>query len=398
MGLGILALICTAALLGPALSLLSRGALPVVVGQLLAGVVLGRTLLDVVHPTDPDLALLYDVGFATLMFTVGMHVPLHDRRLRSALSQGARAALVAVPLSLAAGLACHRVGGGPALVYAVVIVSSSAAVAMPVIQESGLDGPAVLAAMAWITLADVGATVAIPLALTPSRAVHAAGGVVIVAACVAALVLVALRLRRVPLVGHIRRESKKRGWAIDLRLAVIALVGLSYIALQVGASLLVAGFGVGLVVGTLGGPKRLSQQVLGLGQGFFIPVFFVLLGTRLDLRALGHSGQAVLLAVALAGLTLVVHLAASRAIRTPPAIGLLASAQMGVPAAVIALGLPLHAIDQAQASAIFCAALISIGACAAGAAILRRGAADAGGRQRPGGSAPASEARPATAG
>ena len=35
--------------------------------------------------------------------------------------------------------------------------------------------------------------------------------------------------------------------------------------------------------------------------------------------------------------------------------------------------LPAHAINQGQASAIFCAALASIGACAAGAAILRRG-------------------------
>jgi hypothetical protein len=43
---------------------------------------------------------------------------------------------------------------------------------------------------------------------------------------------------------------------------------------------------------------------------------------------------------------------------------------MGVPAAVIALGLPLGTIDQAQASAIFCAALISIIVCAAGAARL----------------------------
>jgi hypothetical protein len=47
---------------------------------------------------------------------------------------------------------------------------------------------------------------------------------------------------------------------------------------------------------------------------------------------------------------------------------------MGVPAAVIALGLPIGAIDQGQASAIFCAALVSIGACATGAAILRRDA------------------------
>jgi Kef-type K+ transport system membrane component KefB len=372
MELGVLALICAAALLGPALSLLSRGALPVVVGQLLAGVLLGHTLLGLVDPAKPGLALLYDVGFATLMFTVGMHIPLHDDRLRVALGAGARATLVAIPLALLAGEICHLAGTGPALVYAVVIVSSSAAVALPVIQENRLEGPEVMAAMAWITIADVVATLAIPLALTPSRAPHAAGGALIVAACVAALGFAAVRVRGSRVVEHIRRESKRRGWAIDLRAAVIALVGLSYLALQVGASVLVAGFGVGLVVSWLGGPKRLSQEVLGLGQGFFVPVFFVLLGAQLDLRALGHSGRAVALALLLASLTVAVHLITSSVLCTRPAIGLLASAQIGVPAAVIALGLPSGAINQGQASAIFCAALVSVGACAAGAAILRR--------------------------
>jgi Kef-type K+ transport system membrane component KefB len=372
MDLGLLALICAAALLGPALSLLSRGALPAVVGQLLAGVLLGQTLFGLVDPARPGLALLYDVGFATLMFTVGMHIPLRDDRLRAALGAGARATLVAIPLALLAGALCHLAGTGPALVYAVVIVSSSAAVALPVIQENRLEGPQIMAAMAWITIADVVATLAIPLALTPSRALHAAGGALIVAACVAALAFAASRVRGSPLVAHIRHESKKRGWAIDLRVALVALVGLSYLALQVGASLLVAGFGVGLVVGWIGGPKRLSHEVLGLGQGFFVPVFFVLLGAHLDLRALGHDGRAVLLALLLAVGTAAVHLVTSRILRTPPAIGLLASAQIGVPAAVIALGLPSGAIDQGQASAIFCAALVSIGMCAAGAAILRR--------------------------
>ena len=373
MELGVLALICAAALLGPVLSLLTRGALPAVVGQLLAGVLLGQTLLAIVHPQDAGLSLLYDIGFATLMFTVGMHVPLRDSRLRAALGAGARATLVAVPLGLLAGEICHLAGTGPALVYAVVIVSSSAAVALPVIQENRLEGPAVMAAMAWITIADIVATLAIPLALTPSRALHAAGGALIVAACVGVLAFAALRVRDSPLVKHVRHEGKRRGWAIDLRVAITALVGLSYLALQVGSSLLVAGFGLGLVVGSLGGPKRLSHEVLGLSQGFFVPVFFVLLGAHLDLRELLHSGRAVLLALLLATLTAGVHLVASRVVRAPPAIGLLASAQIGVPAAVIALGLPSGAIDQAQASAIFCAALISIGVCAAGAAILGSG-------------------------
>jgi Kef-type K+ transport system membrane component KefB len=372
MDLGLIALIFTAALVGPALSLLTRGAVPVVVGELLAGVILGKTALRIIDPDKSDLALLYSLGFATLMFVVGMRVPLHDRRLRSALGSGLVAVAVAVPLSLAAGLSAHLAGGGPALVYAVVIVSSSAAVALPVIDESGLSGQAVLAAMAWITIADILATVAIPLAITPSRAAHAALGALIVAALVAVVFLVGDRLHHLPLVKRVRKEGKQRQWAIDLRLAVIVLVSLAFVAQKVGASLLVAGFGTGLVVGAIGGPKRLSQEVLGLGQGFLVPLFFVLLGAKLDLRALANSHRAVLLACLLAVYTIVVHVFVSVLIRAPRAVGLLASAQIGVPAAVIALGLPAHTIDQGQASAIFCAALVSIGACTAGAAILRR--------------------------
>jgi Kef-type K+ transport system membrane component KefB len=372
MDLDILALIFAAALLGPALSLATRGALPAVVGQLLAGVVLGRTALDVVHPERSDLALLYALGFATLMFTVGMHVPLHDVRLRAALGRGARAVAVAVPLALAAGFAGHLAGSGPTLVYAVVIVSSSAAVALPVIEESRLESPPVLTAMAWITIADVLATLAIPLVITPSRAAHAALGALVVAALVAVVFAVAMRLRPLPLTKRIRRESKRRRWAIDLRLAMLVLVSLSYVADEVGASLLVAGFGTGLVVGAIGGPKRLSQEVLGLGAGFLVPLFFVLLGAKLDLRALGHDHRAVLLAAMLAVAATLVHVLAGLAIGVPRAIGMLATAQVGVPAAVIALGLPAHAIDQGQASAIFCAALVSIVVCSAGAALLRR--------------------------
>jgi Kef-type K+ transport system membrane component KefB len=370
--LGLIALIFTAALLGPALSLVSRGAVPVVVGQLLAGVVLGKTGLRIVDPGKSDLSLLYSLGFATLMFGVGMHVPLHDRRVRSAIGSGALACAAAVPLALGSGLLAHLAGGGPFPVYAVLIVSSSAAVALPVIEESGLiDARGVLPAMAWITIADIAATLAIPLAIVPSHAARAALGALIIAVLVLVVFLVAHRLSSLPQVQFIRKEGKRRQWAIDLRLAVIVLVSLSFVAQKVGASLLVAGFGTGLVVAAIGGPKRLSHEVLGLGQGFLVPLFFVLLGAKLDLRALTSSGREILLAVVLSALAIAVHVIASMVIRAPKSVGLLASAQMGVPAAAIALGLPAHALTQGQASAIFCAALVSIGACSAGAAILR---------------------------
>jgi Kef-type K+ transport system membrane component KefB len=387
--LGLLTLIFAAALLGPALTLATRGALPAVVGELVAGVILGKTALGIVNPNKGDFALLYDLGFLTLMLTVGMNVPLHDRRIRGAIGKGAAAAAAVVPLALASGYVAHLAGGGPALVYAVVIGSSSAAIALPVIDETHLSGSAVLTAMAWITIADIVSTLAIPLALDPSRTAHSALGALIVAALVALVFVAGERLSRSPKVQRVRKEGKRRGWAVDLRVALIVLVGLAYVAQKVGASLLVAGFGVGLIVAAIGGPKRLTNEVLGLGQAFLVPLFFVLLGARLDLRALTSSHRAVILAVALAGLAIVVHVVVSALIRAPRAVGLLATAQIGVPAAVISLGLAAHAITDAQAAAIFCAALVSIVATAAGAAILRRtarGSGDQGGRPaaRPG--------------
>lgn len=372
MGLGQLALILVAALLGPVLTVLSRGAIPIVIGELLAGVALGRTGLRAIDPSRPDLALLYSLGFATLMFTVGMHVPLHDVRLRRSLGRGVLAVLVTVPLAVAAAAAAHLVGGGPTRVYTIIIASSSAAVALPIISEARLDGPPILAAMAWITAADILATVAIPIAITPHHPFRAARGVVLVAVLVSVVFVLGHVLGGREEVQQIRHMGKKRGWAIDLRIALIVLVATSFVAEKTGASLLVAGFGTGLVVGWFGGPKRLSKEVLGIGQGLLVPVFFVLLGAKLDLRALFSNEHAVLLAIVLAAVTVAVHVAASLLIRVPAAVGMLASAQVGVPAAVIAVGLPLRALTQAEASAIFCCALLSIGVCAAGAAVLRR--------------------------
>ena len=74
-----------------------------------------------------------------------------------------------------------------------------------------------------------------------------------------------------------------------------------------GTGVLVAGFGVGLMVAAIGGPKRLSRQVTGVAQGLMVPLFFVVLGARLDLRALALHPSLLALAVELLVLNLVVH-------------------------------------------------------------------------------------------
>jgi Kef-type K+ transport system membrane component KefB len=373
MSFGTLALIGLCAFAGPLLSNAARGGVPVVVGELVAGILLGRTGIAAIDPGNPTLSFLAEIGFAMLMFSAGMSVPLRDPRLVASIGRGATLAAIVGLLAVGAGVALAQIAdAGHAAVYAVLVASGSAAVVLPALQERGLDGPVALTVMAQVTLADVGATVAVPLVLDPSRAGRVIAGSAIVAACVLVMLLLARQLRGNPRVHALRVLGHRRHWAVDLRLALIVLFGLAWLTQRSGASLLIAGFGSGLMVASIGGPKRLSNEVLGIAGGFFIPLFFVVLGARLDLLGLFSDLELVAFAAALAVLNALVHLLAARLRRLPWAAGLMASAQLGVPSAIVALGLPLHVLTPPQGAAIVLAALASIAVCSLGAAGMSR--------------------------
>jgi Kef-type K+ transport system membrane component KefB len=193
----------------------------------------------------------------------------------------------------------------------------------------------------------------------------------VTAAAGAVLVLAQLSRGR-PIVRGLRRASKRRGWALDLRVSLLVLFTLSWLAERTGTSILIAGFAVGLVVAVLGGPKRLSRQVTGIAAGFFIPLFFVVLGAKLDLRALVHHPSNLEIAALLIVANVAVHLVAARATHQPFAAGLMATAQLGVPAGVVTLGLQRHLISPGAAAAILLAALATVGLCSLGVGLLRR--------------------------
>jgi Kef-type K+ transport system membrane component KefB len=369
--LGTLALIGVCGLLGPLLSVLARGMAPVVVGEILAGVLLGRSGLKAIDPGEATLVFLGEVGFLLLMFQVGMNVPLRSAGTRDSLVRGGAAALIVALLAVAAGPLVAAVGGvGHGAIYSVLVASGSAAIVLPILEERALAGPAVLTLMAQVTVADIGATLAVPLVLRPDRAAEAIAGVVGVTVCVLALFALARRLQVRPEVRKLRHMSRRRHWALDLRLILTILFALGWLAQRTGAGLLIAGFGAGLMVAAIGGPKRLSNEVLGIAGGFFIPLFFVLLGARLDVAGLFSDPTALALTGALAGLGVAVHVLAALLTRQPVASGLMSVAQLGIPAALVALGLSEGVITPTQGAAILAAALISILVCALGAVRL----------------------------
>jgi Kef-type K+ transport system membrane component KefB len=357
--------IIVAGLVGPLLAAGRRPLIPAVIGELIAGIVLGHSGLGLIDATTPANALLYGLGFAMLMLVAGSHVDLRAPGLRASARAGAIAvglvALLSLPVGLAIGVALAP--GAPSLLFPILLAGSSAAVAFPILQERGLIGPGVGLLLVWIPLADALTVLLMPLTLIGAATIPGAlsGDALIVAGTVGALWL-GERVAHSQGAMTLRDRSQTRGWALQLRMTLLILVVLSLIATRTGGSTLLAGFGAGLVLARLREPDRLEVQLSGIAEGFFVPAFFVLIGSQLDLRSLAGDPSAILLALALAASGVAIHLIASRVVAPSPwsGFGLAATAQLGLPAAAASLGLGTGALSPAVAAAIVLAGCLTV--------------------------------------
>ena len=360
-----LLVIILAGLAGPLVASGRRPLIPAVVGELIAGMALGRSGLGLIDSTTPANALLYGLGFAMLMLVAGSRVDLDAPGLRTGARAGVIAAAVvavlSVPVGLAIGLTIEP--GAPSLLFPVLLAGSSAAVAFPILEERGLIGPGVGLLLVWIPLADASTVLLMPLTLIGAEKIPAAlGGDALIVACTVGALWFGQRVSRSPRAMTLRDRSQTRGWALQLRVTLLILVFLSLIASQTGGSTLLAGFGAGLVLARLREPTRLEVQLSGIAEGFFVPAFFVLIGSELDLRALAGDLPAILLAIAMAAAGVAIHLAASRVAGPRPwsGFGLAAAAQLGLPAAAASLGLQTGALSPAVAAAIMLSGCLTV--------------------------------------
>ena len=372
-----LALVVAAGLLGPILAAGRRPLVPVLVGELIAGAILGRTGLGIVDPGAQPFPAFYALGFAMLMLGAGTEVDLRSPQLRRGAARGALALAVAMAASVPLGLllASGLQLGHPALL-AVLLAGSSAAVAFPTMRERKLAGPAVPLLVAWIALADALTALVMPLTLTgPARIPQALAGDLLIVIVSAAVIAGGTRLVGQPALVEAARESEQRRWALRLRLSVLLLLVLAAIADRTGGSLLVAGFAAGIVLRRFREPTRLALQLSGLAEGFFVPAFFVLLGASLSLRSLISDPRAVALAVAMAAAAAGVHLVAAAVAAETQRVptGLLASAQLGLPAAAAALGQASHSLSPATAAALVAGGCLTLVPATVGAILLSGG-------------------------
>jgi Kef-type K+ transport system membrane component KefB len=360
-----LLVIIVAGLAGPLLAAGRRPLIPAVIGELFAGIVLGRTGFGLVDPSTPANALLYGLGFAMLMMVAGSHVDLDSPGLRAGARGGVIAAAVVAILAVPVGLAIGAViePGAPPFLFPVLLAGSSAAVAFPILQERGLIGPGVGLLLVWIPLADAITVLLMPLTLIGAEKIPPAlGGDALILVCTFGALWFGQRISRSPRAMMLRDRSQTRGWALQLRVTLLILVILSLIAARTGGSTLLAGFGAGLILARVREPTRLELQLSGIAEGFFVPAFFVLLGSELDFRSLAGDPTAVMLALAMAAASISIHLAASRVVAPPPwsGFGLAAAAQLGLPAAAASLGLSTGALSPAVAAAIVMSGCLTV--------------------------------------
>jgi Kef-type K+ transport system membrane component KefB len=360
-GFPTLGLVTAIGMAGPLLASVPGVRIPVVIGELLVGLVVGRTGFGIVDHSDPIFTLLADIGFALVMFVVGTHVPVRDTSLRSAIPQALLRAVAVGAAAAAVGVALAAAfSTGHAAVYAVLMASSSAALALPIVDSLGLGGPPVLSVTAQIAIADATSIVLLPLAINPPDAPRAALGGLAVAACAAVLFVLLRHADRRGWRKRMHDYSEKRRFALELRVSLIALFALASLAISSHVSIMLAGFALGLVISAVGEPRRLARQLFGITEGFFAPLFFVWLGASLQVRELAEHPAFILLGVGL-GLGAVLAHSVGKFFGQPLTLAALSAAQLGVPVAAATLGTEHHLLAPGEPSALMLGALLTIG-------------------------------------
>jgi Kef-type K+ transport system membrane component KefB len=258
------------------------------------------------------------------------------------------------------------------------MASSSAALALPVIDSLRLRGRQVLSVTTQIAIADAACIVLLPLVIDTRRAPTAALGALAVAGFAVALFVVLHIVDRKGWRTRLHRYSEKRRFALELRTSLLVLFGLAALAVTTHVSIMLAGFAVGLVIGTVGEPRRLARQLFGITEGFFSPLFFVWLGASLQVRELGAHPRLILLGAGLGFGAVLAH-CAGRLLGQPLAFGVLSAAQLGVPVAAATIGTQQHLLAAGEASALMFGSVLTIACTSIAGASAARGqvAADA---------------------
>lgn len=347
---------------------------PTVMGEIVAGLLLGPSLLRTVAPgvasailpakIMPEVNVLAQAGLTIFMFSVGLEVDRDVLRRHGKVIAAASQAMMVVPftIGLIAAIPLYQTfaGHGVGLVaYCVFMGTALCVTAFPVlariVRESGLAGTRLGSlAMLCAAICDVLAWCALVVVLAM---IHAQGTLGVfrtlgltVAVCVGALLLAALIRPGLRLLGEMSAVSDP----VWLLLIISLIFGLGALTDKIGIHDIFGGFLAGLIV-PRGSPllQPVIRRLDAVNRTLLLPVFFVSIGLQVELwRSISRPavalGGLLLLLVAVAGKfggTVLVGLAGGMPRRSTIGLGALMNARGVTDIVVISTGLSIGVIN-----------------------------------------------------
>lgn len=273
---------------------------PTAVAEIVMGIIIGKSGLNIVQTTS-DLTELSTLGVIILMFLSGMEIDFDIFKPNNTKSEHQR--WTPIKLALLAFVACLinalvlalilRWTGLFKDVFLAVILFSTIALGVVIAtlkEKEILSRPMGQTILLTAVLGEV-----VPMfALTIYASVNGGDGSkiwMIVLLLIAAILL--LRRFKKPYLWF--AKVTKATTQLDIRLAFFLIFTLVIIAESVGAENILGAFLAGMVMKLLEPSENTRDKLTSIGYGFFIPIFFIMTGVKLNLRTLVTNKQALAL-------------------------------------------------------------------------------------------------------
>ena len=354
--------------------------IPVVVGEILAGILIGPSVLGWVHMEEPTLDLLAEIGFAFLMFLSGLEIDFSilfaasrpGRDIRKSLILLASLSFVLTTV-LAAGIGFWLTGVGfvkDPWMMTLILSTTSLGIVVPVLKEKKMSASNL---GQTILLSALFADFLTMFLITVYIAVRSTGlslNILLITLLFVPVVLLyqlgQKQLRR-PIVRRLMEELADATSQIKVRGAFALMIAFVVLAELIGAELILGAFLGGVLASLISEPKdeKIRSKLDAIGFGFFVPLFFVYVGVRFDLQAFLTNRDAwvllPILLVAAFAIKIVSALVFRFAYSWKETIssGMLLSARLSLIIAASAIGVRFGAITESTNAAIILIAALT---------------------------------------
>lgn len=290
-------LIVVAGLVGAVVARLLR--LPLLVGYIAAGVVVGPNTAGPTVSSIRDIELLAEIGVALLLFSLGLEISIRDMLAvrRIALLGGPLQILGCGAMGWAAGQRLFGMSGTEALWFGAMVALSSTMVVVKMLDERGVTRTLASRVMIGLTVMQDLAVVPL-LILLPQAAGSAAAAMVVRSLAAAAVLLALVVILGTRLLPWLLRRLLRWGTREMFLVAVVAVsVGVGFGAQSAGLSFALGAFIAGLILSESEFSHQALSELAPLRDIFGL-LFFVSVGMLFDPRTVIENPWRILGGVA----------------------------------------------------------------------------------------------------